>query len=279
MSKSKKAQLLSKFIAETIEKEPFEHDGAVWAKVQLKALASDLGISERTVQRMTNKPPFSKLTKQPDGETRYTLLRIGDDKTPEQHQKALAWHWKILVQNYNRKLQKTFAKEVAALTLQIADIEASLAKYSYPVAVKAAKKQDLKEFKKRRDKFEARAAKAHVKASEMAIIPKKEYGCLKGLIDVWGPTKAPDLLTLVVENWSDFMTAVECHKADTGEEFPARYLDYPSITVTRRFWPLALDVALTLAQKAGTIDPQTSNGLLVVLENMKGKLADDLAQL
>lgn len=77
----------------------------------------------------------------------------------------------------------------------------------------------------------------------------QQYGLLLGLARDWPYPYAPDLFKTVIDNWSVFMGGVKLHidmakeGGDFYEDNPGkyyqRYLRYPSISVIRRFWPVA----------------------------------------
>jgi hypothetical protein len=81
-----------------------------------------------------------------------------------------------------------------------------------------------------------------------------EYGLLVGLAKAWPSGQAPLAFKLVIENWNAFcgMAQVEIYCGMHGEpakEFEAppeafeqRYMKYPSISFTRRFWWCAVEM-------------------------------------
>lgn len=80
---------------------------------------------------------------------------------------------------------------------------------------------------------------------------RSDFGLLVGMAKDAPRGLAPDILRTVVANWSGFMAGV--HLAitlasvdgdifdDDPNNFEKKYFNYPTITVTRRFWPVAIE--------------------------------------
>ena len=94
------------------------------------------------------------------------------------------------------------------------------------------------------------------------MIPARDYGCLKGLVEAWGSV-APEFLrrTITLRGWDNFNSAVKMHLAETGIN-STRYYVWPTLTFIRRFWFIAVEVFLFELQAAGEVTAQQSNQLL-----------------
>jgi hypothetical protein len=77
-----------------------------------------------------------------------------------------------------------------------------------------------------------------------------EFGLLVGLAKDWPPELALDFLVTLIDNWPIFMQAVKLHvdlaktfgdfHEPDPDAFYSRFLSFPSISVIRRFYPLAV---------------------------------------
>ncbi|AOZ68830.1 hypothetical protein LPB142_05440 [Rhodobacter xanthinilyticus] len=80
---------------------------------------------------------------------------------------------------------------------------------------------------------------------------RDDFGLLVGMVKDAPIGLAPDILRTVVENWSGFSAgvglAVEVAKVEgdafdgNAEHFEKKFFHYPAISVTRRFWPVAIE--------------------------------------
>lgn len=75
----------------------------------------------------------------------------------------------------------------------------------------------------------------------------KEFGCLKGLADEWGPVAAPKLFRYCLRYWPRFMSAQKVILANqqTGtipcdKPVEYRYFNYPTIATIRRYHQAAV---------------------------------------
>lgn len=80
---------------------------------------------------------------------------------------------------------------------------------------------------------------------------RSDFGLLVGMVKDAPTGLAPDILRTVVANWSGFSAGVDLAIAvasvygdgfdDNPENFEKKYFHYPAISVTRRFWPVAIE--------------------------------------
>ncbi|WP_368184624.1 hypothetical protein [Aestuariibius sp. HNIBRBA575] len=86
----------------------------------------------------------------------------------------------------------------------------------------------------------------------------KEFGLLVGMAKDTPSGLAPDIFCTVIENWSGFMAGVHLaissgmsfgDEFDTNpNNFEKKFFHHPSISVTRRFWPVAKEHYLIAVQ-------------------------------
>lgn len=97
----------------------------------------------------------------------------------------------------------------------------------------------------------------------------KEYGMLHGLAQDWPYPYGPDLFTTTIDNWAVFMAGVKQYVSvakvtgDFYEPSPGkyhdRYLRHPSISVIRRFWPVAAETYVLVAGDQSKVPEEIQN--------------------
>lgn len=81
---------------------------------------------------------------------------------------------------------------------------------------------------------------------------RSDFGLLVGMVKDAPTGLAPDILRTVAANWSGFSAGVDQAISEASvhgdyfdanpEHFEKKYLHYPAISVTRRFWPVAIEL-------------------------------------
>ncbi|WP_155765378.1 hypothetical protein [Mesorhizobium erdmanii] len=77
----------------------------------------------------------------------------------------------------------------------------------------------------------------------------RQFGHLGGMVDAWGLDKAPDILRLVLKDWSYFMAGVDVAIAKLGDDGYKRFYEYPSTSVILRFNTVAVEMYIMHQQE------------------------------
>lgn len=86
---------------------------------------------------------------------------------------------------------------------------------------------------------------------------RREYGCMSGLAEVWPDGHQVDLFKMVLKRWPIFMAGVKwaaVMEADPETYKPDKqafnlHLEFPSMSVIRRYWKVALEMVEMDAQE------------------------------
>lgn len=80
---------------------------------------------------------------------------------------------------------------------------------------------------------------------------KKEFGCLKGLAEVWPEGQQVQIFKTVLNDWSAFMAGAKIEMQLLGDEGRPLYYEFPSLTVLRRFPEVAVELHQMTQQAKG----------------------------
>jgi hypothetical protein len=104
-----------------------------------------------------------------------------------------------------------------------------------------------------------------------------DFGLLVGMVKDAPTGLAPDILRTVVANWSGFSAGVDLAISvasvygdgfdDNPENFEKKYFHYPAISVTRRFWPVAIEFYHMFIQENLTTCPILYDQIDKILKN------------
>ena len=72
------------------------------------------------------------------------------------------------------------------------------------------------------------------------------WGCLNGLAQDWPEDDQIAIFEMVMNNWSGFMGIVKFVEPETPHK--GKYYEFPTITLIRKYWPLAVDMYATELQ-------------------------------
>lgn len=262
-----------------------EHDGFRWAVIGNQAkLAEDLGISRERLNRIIKDAPFRRLViMAPNSNRKITLLRIGSEPCLTDRQRALMPVYKNGIRFHNARLKKHLERRSEALTARDADLRERL-RHDLPDKLRTSLEAELKENRRQLLRCRTRYRQAldtkeqidrHFADSRRNTpFSRKEYGCLRGLAEDWGEA-APELLkrTLTYSGWAEFVSAAKLHM--DGSDRSSRHYHFPSLPFMRRYWFVAVELALDEAMARGA-EVAEINQLLHLLERHK---AVDAAQL
>jgi hypothetical protein len=73
-------------------------------------------------------------------------------------------------------------------------------------------------------------------------VGKKKWRCLLALAEIWPDGHEIEIFKLVLDDWSMFMVGVKGMIALEGNNGKELYLEYPSITVMRRFHEVGIEM-------------------------------------
>ena len=79
---------------------------------------------------------------------------------------------------------------------------------------------------------------------------RDDFGRLVGLAESWPDDHEVELFKLVLDNWPTFMAGVKVAIAAEGASGKGLYLEYPSISVMRKFHEVAVEMHMTLTGKS-----------------------------
>jgi hypothetical protein len=78
---------------------------------------------------------------------------------------------------------------------------------------------------------------------------RSEFGCIKGLVDVWPEGKSPEIFKLVIDHWPTFVSGMKVH-ADYNPKYH-RYYTFPVLKVMRLFPDVAVEMWIMQQQHKG----------------------------
>ena len=100
---------------ETIASEPFEFDGFKWMPAHQDSLATELGVSRQTINRVLAKPPFKRLVIRLKDYGRVTLIRLGAEQCTTDYQRILLSIWIKEILRFNAELAERLAVQIGEL--------------------------------------------------------------------------------------------------------------------------------------------------------------------
>lgn len=226
---SKHGDSLQALIAKEIATEPIELEGQLWCCLPQPVMASKLGISVETLRRLISKPPIVRLTKKVSGKN-VTLLRVGvpGPTTADDLAKEMSRVWN----GYRKAHRAKWEEERQALTTSV-----ETDPWTNVINQKRVKRLD-----------------------KLLALPRHttqhEYGCMIGLTEVWPAGQQVELFKFVLKRWPAFMSGVKYTsvvEAETDEQVFNRHLEFPSISVIRRYAHVAIEMTTMEAQETGKV--------------------------
>lgn len=210
----------------SIATDPRDHDGHLWCGKSHRERGEALGVSEKTIRRIIKEPPFVF-----DNTGNVTLLRIGqpgEKPTPRTTAKRMAKVYRAYLVKHVPPRREELEKDKTKLEAMDPKPEA-----------------DIKDIY---------TALSNLRERETV----KEFGCLVGLAKDWPEGAQADVLDIVLENWTEFMTGVKQVQAmerAQGIKVRPLFFDYPHLPTIRKYWQVALEVAETHYQTTGKHPP------------------------
>ncbi|MEP9371167.1 hypothetical protein [Mesorhizobium sp. KR1-2] len=225
-----KLETLCGLIAAEIAANPFHLDGYAWCAMPQPAIAAKLDFSVETLRRLISKPPIVRQTKKVDGKN-VTLLRVGEPGpvTADDIAKEMS---RLL--NGRRKVHRTKWGEERQTILASMDM-------LQPAPISMGLKRVM-----RLDKL--LALPRHT--------TKREFGCMIGLAEIWPDGHQVEMFKMVLKRWPIFMAGVKwaaVMEAETDEQVFNRHLEFPSVSVMRRYAHVAIEMATMDAQEKGKV--------------------------
>ena len=184
-----------------IGEKPYDHRGRTWAQLDRQDWANALDVSEKTITRWTDQPPFVKAIVQLGHGPRTMLLRIGapDAAKPEEE---IA---RIMSTALNREFRACRKRDEQALAqMDPAD----------PQAVKLAK----------------------LLARDQVRSTRRDWGNMCELARQWPPEYAVEAFAYAVTHWAETMTSIKVEAAALGHELTdKRFFRYPMTAIMRKY--------------------------------------------
>lgn len=260
-----KANALKSHVELKIASDPYDFDGHTWAMCKQKDLCEMFKMSRRQITSILRHPPFQFDVKMEGGEN-VTLIRLGPkgEWTPRMAAKAMKRVWQAELKPFNAnkaKMHEAKIKELEhdkPLYLQTKG-DGGIAAFSFgvPIEVQHLKaKEELASIDKHLPTQKAKMEKAKADSLVMRKVSPKEFGCMVGLAQKWGPRSAARVLRFIMRNWSDFMV---CHKLnllekagdfdENGKQYQFRFFEFPSLSVLLKFAEVAVEVMFTKLQE------------------------------
>ncbi|QKC85778.1 hypothetical protein EB232_33375 [Mesorhizobium sp. NZP2077] len=250
---------LKKLVASSIAKDPYDFDGFPWCSMSHRERGEALGVHEKTIRRLIKQAPFAF-----DTTRNVTLVRIaepGEKPTPRIYAKKMAAFVRRYLAKHVPEQRTKLRAEKKALTDAL-DAPADLAMLNKALSLSLSPDElhDLPDDEKL-EKAEARLVKVVKWASNLREREtSRDFGCLIGLAKVWPDGAQVEILEVIFDNWTAFMTGVKYQQHLDREanrklkevdptaklnQVRALFFDYPHIPTIRRYWRVALDAVTT----------------------------------
>lgn len=250
------AQRLAELVKAEIVANPVLRDGFAWSSRSQEWYATELGLSTRTVGKLSQQAGFDRLDVLIEGK-RTLLLRLrkpGDPMTLTHCQRALKHIFLTHIRHFNQKKAFRHAKNVrdceAQCKILSTKIEAAREIQNPDADYIGSLEAQLMEVQNQAAKEAQKAKKAEADADRKWTCSRQSYGCLRGIAESWGTLYACEIMTIVLKDWTGFMAASKGCISEFEESHGlfVRYYEYPTIRYLHYFNHVGLDVALTHCQ-------------------------------
>ncbi|WP_156939390.1 hypothetical protein [Mesorhizobium sp. LNHC229A00] len=234
-----------------------------------------IGVDERTIRRLIKQPPFVF-----DTTRNITLVRIaepGEKPTPRTYAKKMAAFVRRYLAKHVAEQRAKLVAEKKALSDALG-IPVNSAKLNKALSLSLTPEvlHDLPDDEKS-ETAKTRLLKVLKWLSNLREREtERDFGCLIGLAKVWPDGVQVEILKIVFDGWTEFMSGVKlvqhiereanrkAKKADpTAQvtEVRALFFDYPHIPTIRKYWKVALDMMTTHYQTTEKNPPPSFKAL------------------
>ncbi len=232
----------------------YEFEGFMWLPTTIKGVAGELDVSEKTIQRVIDKPPFHHVTLNTKEDGRHVLLKLGTEPCETDRVRKLRTVWAKGLVYFNAAL----AEQLTIKVMQLKSVDAPKALY---------------------DRLLHRIADAHKGAKDLEKLKAGEkislhvhpvqIGQLRGIVQTLGEDAKGTVACLVTfDGWTTFSAYLKT------EGRLSRYYHWPQLGVILNNPDIAMQTYLDTLQATAKVDLSESARLLAKIEELKPKDAD-----
>lgn len=240
------AEKLAKLVEEAAD---YEFEGFTWLAFNREIVAKKIGVSEKTISRLMQKPPFHHITRLIEVEgkpRRVVFLKLGGELCETDHVFRLRSAWVRGMIYFNAAL-------VDQLTVDV----------MYLKSIGAPKTQYERLLRRIEQARKGAKGLEKLKAGKKVAlqVPPHQMGLLRGIVQVLGDDAHGCVASLVtLDGWHSFSAHLK------AEGRLARFYHWPHLGTIISNPDIAVQTYLDVLQAAGKIDPAESIRLLAKIE-------------